>query len=219
MTSTFSPLRRLLLAAVPALALGLGACADKDAPRYKLSAGERAWAEAFQQGHIWTFRNTTTGYERRYRVKEVKDKMESNVTKSLSITSYQQVVKVKVIREDSTSFRATGTADDVNMRGYQLLLALEAQSSQDPARLLINWTTGFSVPVGELEQGATAPLLPSFTAANGITYQNVVQLQYTYPTGPFYGPAPAWILRRLYYTKADGIIQFEETGGHVWARQ
>ncbi|GAB2968987.1 hypothetical protein GCM10027048_44660 [Hymenobacter coalescens] len=215
MKSAFLFTRGLLLAVT---ALGLASCDDGDAPRYSLTPGERAWADVYQAGNVWTFRNAATGYERRYKVTEVKDKMQAHVPKSLNVSYYQQMVKITLLREDSTSFRATGTANDVNMRGYQLLLNLQAQTSAQAAHLDINWTAGFSVPVGTLEQGAPAP--PPFLAANGRTYANVVQLQYTPPSSPWHtGPQPAWQLRRIYYSKAVGIIQFEEVGGQVWVRQ
>jgi hypothetical protein len=201
-----------------ALAAGLTSCADKDTPEFRLTAEQRTWGDAYREGDTWRFRNAA-GYERRYKVTNFKDKMQAHVPKSLSVTHRYQLVEATIERQDSTTYKGSPFQNK-----YSMLFELQAEvvrgTPYDSKVQQLTWTTSVALPIDAINTQPIPPagalpsgvqFLPQLTIA-GRTYENVLEFTTTHNN-------LAWQAKKIYYTKAEGVIRFEENGGEVWDRQ
>ncbi|MCC3156478.1 hypothetical protein LJ737_04470 [Hymenobacter sp. 15J16-1T3B] len=209
------PSSRLFLtgAAVACLAISVSSCGGKDAPEYKFTAEQRAWADPYAKGSVWAFRNRR-GAERRYQVTELKEKKRGYAGKSFEVQYWYHTVDATLWRQDSTS--SSGSAGK-----YVITFAQTSEPSYgtptEQTHCSLTWTREFYLPADLVNQQfplpATFRLLPQATFG-GRTYTDVLECT-PYPEAT----RLAWRITKLYYTKGDGVVGFVEEGGDTWERQ
>lgn len=176
-------------------------CEDEDSlPQYTLSAGQRAWTDSFAPGTIWRFRNAA-GYERTYRIDTRNtDMVGSGGGKSSFCSSYyMEEVGIRFARTDS-----------VAQSQHMFYLTAKSASPISASEASISWgAQSFVPPIDQAE--TTGAGLATYTF-NGRTYTQVLEVN-----GKFVAQIPT-MATRLYLTKTDGIIRFEDKNGTVWDR-
>ena len=193
----------LLLSSLALFAGCSKVCETDDLPNFSLTAGEKSWLTAYPQNAVLRFRNAN-GYERTYKVIEARVFTEDrgNVGKGAVCPSYQREFASVVLERTDT----TGT----NYFKRQQTFTQGATSDQEVYSGYIQWgVSTFYAPIKEVEAGQQT--LASQTFA-GRTYQSVLELSSGQPS------ASANSVQRIFLTKADGVIRFEERGGTVWNR-
>lgn len=201
-----SPFGSLLLAGI---LLQLTACStvcDTDTlPNFPLTAGEKSWMAPYAKNAVLRFRNTS-GYERTYKVIEsdITTENRGNVGKGAVCPSYRREYATAVLERTDT----TGT--DYFKR--QQSLKQGATADREAYSGYLQWgVSSFIAPIKEVEAGQQALGTQTFA---GRTYQNVLELSggvgstATNPTA----------VVRIFLTKAEGVIRFEERGGTTWNR-
>ena len=184
----------LLLTGCP----GCNTCGEP--PSYTLTDTQRAWAAPYPLNKVLRFRNAATGYERTYRVRTHQDTL-VQVHSNTDCPGYRWEMRSAVIeRTDSASVP----------REVLHGLFITAEAPSNSYRVGMNWgLAGFNLPAKEVDAGRLN--LPPATFA-GRTYQQVIQSTFTVTT-PETSPRT---VARIYLTKAEGIIRFEERGGSIW---
>lgn len=198
----------LLTAALSLLTAGCKkACDGDNLPQYTLTAGQRAWSDPFEENAVWRFRNEATGYERSYRVTKFQAERIGNGAKlSVCPNYYQEYVFADLERTDSTF---TGSARRIN----HLQLTSPNAGSTDGDFLEWGAATNFYLPIDEAEDGRQVLLPATF---GGRYYPAVLVCTRNLAPQPTVS-YPATSLR-LFLTKAEGVIRFEERGGNIWNR-
>ncbi|WP_400194025.1 hypothetical protein [Hymenobacter sp. B81] len=222
----FRPLLLFLLVLLSAA--GLSSCKDADnsesAPHFKFTDAQKVWAAPYQKPDVWVFRDSTVN-ERRYQpVNGGFQEISVGEANSRNILYYREAFQALLQRTDSTFQVGIDPDSKLPKYRFQVLMA----SSVDPNlrrhdetfQLGLDWSnTIFYVPVEQFEAGTALPagwrLLPQITFF-GTTYQNVLEYTAPVPTPP--ARPTSWDAVRVYYTKARGVIRFEERGGKTWDR-
>ncbi|RTQ48407.1 hypothetical protein EJV47_15655 [Hymenobacter gummosus] len=178
------------------------ACDTDNLPQYPLPDAVRGWADPFAPGTEWRFRNAA-GRVRTYRVdKRDVGMVGHNSKSSLCPAYYREAADVRISRADSAD------------RAFYSFIMQAPLGSSNYLDASIGWDGGyFALPLIEVETGNAT--LPTRTIG-GRTYQQVLEVQGPAPTNPAVQPRKPV---RIFLTKADGIIRFEEYNGSVWERQ
>ncbi|WP_400194026.1 hypothetical protein [Hymenobacter sp. B81] len=191
---------------------------NKELPHYTLSNDEQAWVTPYRLGQEWRFRNAA-GYERRYQVRGLTDRTWPGRPNPQSVIAYyQQEVGARVERVDSAYYqRAEGYK-------YAATFVLTSAAAYEPQPLALTarleWgVSPLTLPVAAVNTSQPLPagmrLLPEVNLG-GRTYHNVIEYT-SLPPQPDQDLRP-WMATRLYYTKEQGVVRFEEAGGLVWDR-
>ena len=204
--------RSLLLLPAVFLLLTTGckkACDGDNLPQYTLTAGQRAWGAPFAENAVWRFRNEATGYERTYRVTKFRaESIGSGGAAKISVcpSYYQDYVFADLERTDSTF---TGSAKQI----YHLQLT--APNAGNTTGDFLQWgpAAAFYLPIDATESGQQVLLPATF---GGRSYPAVLECTRNTAPQPTV-PYPATSVR-LFLTKAEGLVRFEERGGNVWNR-
>ncbi|OON69620.1 hypothetical protein [Hymenobacter sp. CRA2] len=188
---------------------------EQELPQYQLSAPEQEWATPYRLGQEWRFRNEQ-GYERRYQVKGLSDQqLPGLVTGTKRVGYYQQGLGARLERVDSSYVMR---ADNVQYTArFSMTAAIPKAAQHEPAASAqLDWG-GVHLALPAADDFAHLPtgvrLLPT-ARFGGRTYSNVLEYARMEPQAP-----GQWQLRRVYYTKENGVVRFEEVSGAVWTRQ
>ena len=181
-------------------------CDNEDAPTYSLSPGQQDWRNAYVKDAVWRFQNAR-GYVRTYRVAraDVLSEGGGGGKSSLCASYFTNYFVGELERTDSVAHPLE------KFFRFQMSPANAAANKAFDAYAQVGGGY-FSLPIDRVEDGRL-PLGPA-TVGNR-TYPAV--LESTYAPAPPLVPRPT-AARRLYVTKAEGIIRFEEFGGTVWNR-
>ena len=178
-------------------------CDHDSQPHYTLTTGQRAWAAPYPKNAVLRFRNSS-GYERTYRVVEATNESGSGGGSKSSVCSAYQ---------SEYFFTRLERTDSAGVYRGLYFQKMDAAVDQIPFKAQIQWASSdFSLPIAEIEDGKKA-LGPATFA--GRTYQNVLDLPNVDALAP---NKAAWGITRIFITKADGVIRFEERGGTAWNR-
>lgn len=196
-------LRFIPLALLGTFVLGSGCkkvCNTDNLPRYSLTAGFRAWSTPYPNGAVLRFRNASTGYVRSYRVSKAESATQDVGSGRNLCPQYQQEYTSHALeRSDST-----GGSENKVLRVD--VLATSAERCNSTVHI---GSTLFGVPLSEIEAGTQALFPATFAGRNyPAVYGCVADFAYS----------GANVTVKLYLTKADGIVRFEERGGTVWER-
>jgi hypothetical protein len=178
-------------------------CEEDNLPHYTLTADQRTWMAPYPQDAVLRFTNAS-GYVRTYRVTKAENaSIRTGGSKNSFCATYDvEYYTVRLERTDSLG---------LNRGLYDL--ALGATKDPAPVKARMQWAgSEFPLPLAEVENGQRV-LGPATLA--GRTYQHVLDLTYVELSVPH---TRAWAIKRLFLTKAEGVIRFEERGGTVWDR-
>ena len=178
-------------------------CDNEDAPVFPLTQGEQQWGNAYVKNAVWRFQNAR-GYVRTYRVTRSETISEGGGggKGSLCATYYNNFFLADLERTDSlgTLFR------------FQMSPANSAANASFKAYVQLNGNDFAPLPIDQVEDGRLT-LAPATFGSR--TYPAVLESTYTPNPPPVPRPTSA---RRIYLTKAEGVVRFEEFGGTVWNR-
>lgn len=176
------------------------ACDTDDLQQYPLTPGVRAWTAPYPKDAVLRFRNASTGYVRSYRVTTAENKTDGvNAGIDPCPMYMREYASHTLERSDST-----GNGDNKTIQFYMTAGNFVFIQS----KLSIGSTT-VELSLQEIEDG-TRVLSPATFA--GRTYPAVLSGT---PLAPSVGSR---VVVRLYLTKAEGLIRFEERGGTAWDR-
>ncbi|WP_156176447.1 hypothetical protein [Hymenobacter terrenus] len=181
-------------------------CDTTDAPVYTLTPGQQAWTKPFGKDNVWRFGNAN-GYVRPYRITRAQTVSEGagGGKSTPCFTYFNESFIAELERTDSVGYVLERTVR------FQLTPANAADNAPLDAVAFLG-SSRFWLPIARAEEGQL-PLLPAtFTDR---TYPAVLQSAYA-PLPPQV-PRPTSV-KRVFFTKADGLIRFEEFGGTVWNR-
>ncbi len=180
-------------------------CDNEDAPTYALTEGQSEWSKAFTKNDVWRFRNGN-GYVRTYRITETKTYSEGGGGKnSFCATNFTEYFNATLERTDST-------ANSID-KEFRFLISPANLTSNKPfhAKVFMG-ISDFTLPIDQVEDGRLT-LAPATFGSR--TYPAVLESTYT-PIPPLV-VLPTYVAR-IFFTKADGIVRFEDFGGTVWDR-
>ncbi len=180
-----------------------------NAPTYALTQGQSEWGKAFVKDDVWRFRNAN-GYVRTYRVTQAEtlSKSGGGGKSSFCSTDFTKYFAAELERTDSTAQSSEGRIL------FQMYPANSTNNTPFNAKAFIG-LGAFSLPIDQVEDGQLT-LAPATFGSR--TYPAVLGSTYTPipPLAPLV-PRPTYVAR-IYFTKAEGIVRFEEFGGTVWNR-
>ena len=197
----------VLVGLLPLLTTCRQVCDEDSLPRYPLTASQRAWADPYPKNAVLRFRNAS-GYVRTYQV--VASRIEFGAVggskSSLCADYHVEHFHMQVERTDSA-----GLIRGMYQQNVGATVAAQGQTNNVST---LQWASSyFDVPISAIEEGRVV-LGPATFA--GRTYQQVLELR---DVGITVSPMNrSWYVPRLFLTKADGVIRFEERGGMVWDR-
>lgn len=211
MSITFFTRCSVLLLASLLASLGLltnckKVCDNEDAPTYFLTQGESEWSKAFVKNDVWRFRNAN-GYVRTYRVSRAETLSQGGGggKSSFCATYFVKYFIADLVREDSAAHPL-----EKNFR-FQMGPANATTNKPVTANAFL-WGSDFSLPIDQVEDGRLALGPATF---GGRTYPAVLQGIYHTVSPPAPRPTNA---KRVFFTKAEGLVRVEEFGGTVWNR-
>ena len=196
----------LLLASLGLLTNCKKVCDNEDAPTYALTQGESEWSKAFVKNDVWRFRNAK-GYVRTYRVNRAETFSEGGGSGkgSLCSTYFVKYFVADPVRTDS----AAHPLETI----FRIKMSPANATTNKPATTIAQMGGGdFFLPIAEVEDGRLALGPATF---GGRTYPAVLESTYS-PTPPLV-PRPTYA-KRVFFTKAEGLVRVEEFGGTVWNR-
>lgn len=181
-------------------------CDNKDAPTHELTQGQRDWGKPFVKNDVWRFSNAS-GYVRTYRVTraEMLNEGGGGGKTSFCSTYFYNYFVADLERTDSVA-----RPFDVPFR-FQLLPANPSANKPFTASAFLG-IANFSLPIDQVEDGQLT-LAPATFGTR--TYPAV--LESAFSPIPSLGARPTFV-RRVFFTKTEGLIRFEEFGGTVWNR-
>lgn len=218
-------------AALAALSLLAAACSRRssdEVPSLKLSAEQRAW-QPYQTGQTLQFHNDASGKTRSYLITGVTDQLEER-TESYTLRQktlyYYQHVQVRAQRTDSIVYRPVLAARTDSTVDVDLILDMRMRRSEEEPEPRLeaqaNWVRTFGVllPIDSLNQhtfrdSRVLQLLPSLVLGNR-SYQQVVVCRYQ---GNEASTRRFKVIRKLYLTREQGVVGFEEDGTGLWYRR
>ncbi|RTQ46571.1 hypothetical protein EJV47_21725 [Hymenobacter gummosus] len=206
--------RRLPAAFLLLLSLTLGSCGllgqndDNKYPKLRLTTEQAAWAAPYKAGATWAFRGPGAQTLSLQAVRfDDRDMPQTKFgSKKSDIDFYRQ--------EISATLSGPGAGATIEVYAE---VSLENIFEPWSAELQFN-NAYFTLPVVALEAGQPLPpsarLHPQLTLGSR-SYQNVLELQPSIVTNKDRPEA----LRRIFYTKAEGLLRYETLDGSVWTRE
>jgi hypothetical protein len=205
-TPSFTNYSFFLLASLGLLTNCKKVCDNEDAPTYALTRGQNEWGKSFVKNDVWRFRNAN-GYVRTYRVTRAETLSQGGGggKSSLCSTYFDEYFLAEVERTDSTA----------DAFGGKIILQMSPANATNnkpfSARVLMGIPV-FELPIDQVEDGRLTLAPATF---GGRTYPAVMGSTYNPVSPPV--PRPTFAAR-LFLTKAEGVVRFEEFGGTVWNR-
>lgn len=208
--------RRLLAALALGASCCLAACSlqgDAPAPEYRLTPAQLAW-QPYHEGQVLRFGNARTTVVRTYAVSKLTDRMVmAYCSVCFSEQPKYQEIRVQMQRMDTASV----SFDVLNLQLYRV----RASGSDTPVLYATaGWTSHGtpSLPLAQLDSGQPldstqyfrVKLLPSLTLG-ATTYGQVLR-------SPSLVAPRAGLVTALYFTKALGVVGYEEVGTGLWYR-
>ena len=175
-------------------------CDTDNVPQYPITSGVRSWAAPYPKDAVLRFRNAGTGYVRSYRVTSAENQMDGvNAGINLCPLYFREFSRHALQRVDST-----GTRED-----KEIMFRVETANSTQARASLTVGSTNVDLPIQEVEDGTQALSPATFS---GRSYPAVLG------GGSSLAFPGSRVVVRLYVTKTEGLIRFEERGGTVWDR-